>query len=185
MCGFKYLLISILNTAFWRYFNAGCEWIPWQFVRCKSERLSGEGNVNYHMLMPTFSSKNWVKLWKAWSLAETHSCIKMRYMSTTNLKWQFYSIRRYWFNVTALHRANTKVPGLQKLQNTSPLQNSNIFSWQLFTFSNFMSDTSSANPSVVKTKDEFWTPFFFLASAGSTLWSLNYVLTFRHRASSM
>jgi len=130
--------------------------------------------------MPTFSAMNWVKLWKAWSLEESHSYIKMGYISTANLRWQFYRFCRYWFNIAALHRT-TKLSGLQKLQHTSPIQNPNIFSCQVFTFPNFVRATSSANPWVVRIEEEFWTPLFFFASAGSTFWSLNYVLIYRVR----
>jgi hypothetical protein len=137
-----------------------------------------EEDVTYHMKMPTFSSMKWVRLWNAWSLEKSKGCITIGYLSTTNFKWKFYRNSRHWINVAALHRTNTKVPGLHKLQHTSHLQNTNIFSCHEFTISNFTSAMSSANPWVVRIEDEIWTPFFVLASAGPTLWSLNYVLKY-------
>jgi hypothetical protein len=134
--------------------------------------------MNYHMLMPTFSSMNWVRLWKSWSLEKSQAYNRMGYLSTTNFKWQFYNNCHYWFNVTTLYPVNAKVPGLHKLQHTNHLQNPNIFSRQEFAFPNFASATSSANPWIFITEDETWTPFFVLASAGSTLWTLNYVLKY-------
>jgi len=233
MCAFKYLLMSILKTAFRKYVNFGCEWIPWWFVKSKSKRLSHEEDVTYHIKIATFPSMKW--LWIAWSLEGSQAYIKMEYLSTTNLKWQFYRICSKWFNVATLHPACTKVPGLHKstrpaqkyltctkvpglhkstwpaqkylactkipglhkstwpaqkyltctkvpglhkLQHTSLLQEPNIFSCQEFTFPNFASATSSTNPWVVRNEGEILIPFLALASTGSTLWSLNYVLTY-------
>ena len=45
-------------------------------------------------------------------------------------------------------------------------------------FQNLTSATSAANPWVVTTEDEIWTPFFDLASVELILWSLNYVLKY-------
>jgi hypothetical protein len=81
-------------------------------VKSKSKRLSHEEDVTYHIKIATFSSMKW--LWKAWSLEGSQAYIKMGYLSTTNLKWQFYRICSKWFNVATLHPACTKVPDLHK-----------------------------------------------------------------------
>jgi len=146
-----------------------CEVQVWAIIR--------GGGCDLAHKMATFSSMKRVRLWKAWSLEKSKAYIRMGYLSTTNLKWQFYR-NCCCFNVTTLHPPNTTVSGLHKLHRTSHLQNPNIFSRQEFTFPNFVSDTSSANPWVVKTENEIWIPFFVLASVGSTLCSPNYVLKY-------
>ena len=133
--------------------------------------------TSYHILMPTISLVKWVRLWKAWLLKKSQAYIRMRYLSSTNLKWQFYR-NCCCFNVTTLHPPNTTVSGLHKLHRTSHLQNPNIFPFHGFKFPNFVSATSSSNPWVFKTENDIWIPFFVLASVGSTLCSPNYVLKY-------